>query len=149
MPRSRVYINKKVQSIFFYNTATPVDREPPSYAGGTSPLTLSCPDTNLSYNELDLIIASLKRGCLNDAIVGDRFIELVSAADAPESDERLEVTVSVGPGVGFGIGGETRHGQFGIKEIELSKISEYRGRQVHSGLHRHYIHNKRCEQSCK
>jgi hypothetical protein len=77
-----------------YNTATPfvADREPlrptTSYAGGTSPLTLSCPETNLSYNELDLIIASLRRGCLNDAIVGHtRFIELVSAADVPESDE--------------------------------------------------------------
>ena len=77
-----------------YSTATPLvaDLEPlgptTSYAGGTSPLTLSCPDTNLSYNELDLIIASLRRGCLNDAIVGiTRFIELVSAAEAPESEE--------------------------------------------------------------
>jgi hypothetical protein len=93
---------KKNEKKNSYNTATPfvADREPreltTSYAGGTSPLTLSCPDTNLSYNELDLIIASLRRGCLNDAIVGDaRFIELVSAADAPESDERLEMTASV------------------------------------------------------
>ena len=37
---------------------------------------------------------------------------------------------------------EARHGQFGIKEIELSKASEYRGRQVHSGLHRHYNFQK-------
>ena len=99
---SKVHLKKKKQppmkkkklNNFFYNTATPFvdDREPlgptASYAGGTSPFTLSCPDTNLSYNELDLIIASLRRGCLSDAIVGvTRFIELVSAADAPESDE--------------------------------------------------------------
>lgn len=44
---------------------------------------------------------------------------------------------------------EARHGQFGIKEIELSKASEYRGRQVHAGLHRHYIHKQRREQSRK
>ena len=132
-----------------YNTAIPfvADRELlgpiKSYAGGTSPLTLSCPETNLSYNELDLIIASLRRGCLKDAIVGGdtTFTELVSAVDAPESDEWLETTVSVDllpPGLlGFRYD-EVRHGQFGIKEIELSKTSEYRGRLVHSGLHRHY-----------
>ena len=96
MYRKKKSQNQKEKKLnnFFYNTATPfvADREAlgptTSYAGGTSPLTLSCPDTNLSYNELDLIIASLRRGCLNDAIDGDtRFIELVSAADAPESDE--------------------------------------------------------------
>ena len=137
-----MYICKTQSKKKPYSTAKPfvADREPReptiSYAGGTSPLTLSRPDTNLSYNELDLIIASLRRGCLNDAIVGDtKFIELVSAADAPESDERHEMTVSVGPDEVYG---EARQGQFGIKEIELSKTSEYRGRHVHSGLHRHY-----------
>jgi hypothetical protein len=122
-----------------YNTATPfiADREPAtSYAGGTSPLTLSCPDTNLSYNELELIIASFKRGCLNDAIVDDDRIELVSPADASESDERLEMTAA--STVRFGIR-EARHGQLGINEIELSKTSEYCGREVQSGLHRHCI----------
>ena len=106
MPKKKIQNSRRrcnkynpIKKNSYYNTATPfvADREPTaSYAGGTSPLTLSCPETNLSYNELDLIIASLRRGCLNDAIVGDdaRFIELVSAADAPESDERLEMTAA-------------------------------------------------------
>jgi hypothetical protein len=50
------------------------------------------------------------------------------------------MTVSVGPGPPPLEYDEARHGQFGVKEIELSKTSEYRGREVHSGLHRHYIH---------
>jgi len=131
--------SKKEQKRKPYNTATPfvADREPrggtTSYAGGTSPLTLSCPDTNLSYNELDLTIASC---CLNDSTDGVTWvIELVSAADAPESVERLEKTVSVeGPAppkmlLEFELD-DARHGQLGIKEIELSKTSEYRGREV-------------------
>ena len=104
MGKSKVHVynqkKKEKKEKKTYNTATPfvADREPEplgpttSYAGGTSPLTLSCPDTNLSYNELDLIIASLRRGCLNDIddddiVRANKFIELVSATDAPESDE--------------------------------------------------------------
>ena len=125
-------------------TSARADSAKLTYAGGASPISLTCPDTNRSNSSfLCRRVTAWRAG----------VIEEVSVPDTVESNDPRELMRSSVPWrrcMGLP-GGESvvssvervgfarlvAHGQLeGVSGVS-SNDSEYPGREVHSGLHRH------------